>query len=138
VYHSYAKVHGKLVRKSLKTKSLQIAKLKLDKLLADERAKCPVNDEDWRFKQLIDTYQTEIEANYLLKPRSKAYRLETVKMIRKNWPGLDAMNPRNLSEKAVQDWASRMAGRYSPSRFNGAVAAFSGILKLGMARGIVG
>lgn len=133
-----AKVRGRKLRRSLKTKSLEIAKEKLDTLLATERAKVPTNDEDWTFKELIDEYLSEIEANYLLKPRSKAYRVETVGMIRRTWPELDGMNPRRLTQQAVKDWSRKLVEKYAPSRFNGAVETMRAILRLGMARGIVG
>jgi len=138
VYFVKAKVRGRVIRKSLKTKSLEIAKAKLDVLLAEERARLPERDEDWTFKQLIEAYNAEIDGNYMLEPRSKEYRKETAKMIQNTWPGLDDISPRKLSADDIKEWSRKVVKRYAPSRFNGAVETFRAILKLGMERGIVG
>lgn len=137
VYFVHAKVRGRLVRGSLKTKSLEIAKLKLDQRLETERSRIPESSGDWTFKQLADEYLAAVKADHRLKPRSKDYRDETVKIIRNTWPELDAMNPRKVTPHAVQDWSRRVLKQYSPTRYNGTIETFKAICRHGMESGAV-
>lgn len=140
VYHSHAKILGKLVRVSLRTKSLSIAKKKLDALLASERkriGKLPEVTGAWLFKQLADVWSDEITNDPDLKQRAKDYRLETLKAIRDNTDGIDAMAPAHFTPDWCEQWAKRFRKKYSGSRFNGCLQTLRAILQAAVERGLI-
>src|SRR5438067_2230407 len=81
-YYSRFKVGGKLIRRSLKTSVLSVAKLRLTDALkeargADEAGKS-ISAGKMRFGDAAALYQERIRADGSLKPRSKAYREQTI------------------------------------------------------------
>ena len=86
VFHARAKVGGKLVRRSLRTKSVEVAKRALDGLLAEERARRNVQAPDvdgWKLGPLADLWLRKVEAEPDKAPRAVDYRRETLQMLRK-------------------------------------------------------
>lgn len=142
-YFVRAHVHGRLIRRKLHTKSLTIAKVKLDELLAVERAKIPQSDEETTFGHLAADWLQTVDEDHTLKPRSKHYRKETLELIYRTWPKLAGLHPRKVTPEALADWGKRMretGGRsgkgYSASRYNGAVETMRAILGLAADRGL--
>lgn len=140
-YLCHAKVSGRLVRKSLKTKSVEVARIRLAKLLEAERERFvrlkvqPKVKGGDTFKAIADDWLKDIEADSSLKPASQKYRRETLKAIRETWDGLDGLKPHTVTEAACRDWASKLKAKYSSGRFNGCVESLRGIFKLAISRG---
>jgi integrase len=139
-YHARAKVGGRLIRKSLKTGSIEVAKRKLDDLLAQERARRNIHGAEvdgWRMGRLADCWMAELKADKDLKPRTVEYREETLAIIRKTWPGFDVARPMDISPGECRDWAKRLGKKYSGSRFNGCVESLRAIFRLAQDQGSV-
>lgn len=139
VFHARAKVGGRLVRKSLKTRSIEAAKRALDKLLAEERARvnafAPEVD-GWRMGRLASLWLQRVEADTDLAPRAVDYRRETLGMIRRSWPELEELKPAAVSVGQCKAWGIKLARQYSASRFNGCVESLRGIFRLAMEMGL--
>ncbi len=139
-YHACAMVCGREVRKSLKTKSLEIAQVRLAALLKDERerlAKNPEAKEGWTFKVLADEWIKEIQDDKTMKPRAKDYRIETLEAIRAGWKGLDGVVVRGITKGLCEEWADKCRKKYSGSRFNGCLQTLRAILKRGVKAGLL-
>jgi integrase len=140
-YFCRAKVHGQKICKSLKTTSVEIAKIRLAELLKTERERLgriavasPTEDGD-TFKTIADDWRAEIESDTALKPASKLYRTQTLDAIRETWPELDGMKPHAVTEAMCQDLAARLRKRFSSGRFNGCVETLRAIFRRAILRG---
>lgn len=133
-YFAHAKVNGHLVRSSLKTTSLEIAKVKLDRLLEQHRGRPKRNpkDDDTMGKFAKDYIAAVMSKG--MKQRSKDYREETWEMVKRNWIALESTSAAAVTEQDVKDWVERMR-RYSCSRFNGCLETLRGIFKTAIEAG---
>lgn len=137
-YHCHATVCGKLVRRSLKTKSETIAKLKLDKLLEQERkrlAKAPVGE--MTFRTLATEFMSRLEANPDIKDTTRKYRTEALKSIRAVWAGLDDLTPQRIAPEECARAAAKLRPKYSPTRYNGTLETLRAVLQLGVELGCI-
>lgn len=138
-----AKIGGRKVCKSLKTKSVEIAKIRLAELLKGERARAdrlkaePTAKDGDRFKAVADAWALIIGDDSRLKPASKLYRLETLAAIRETWPELDDARLHTVTEAACMDWAVRLRKKYSSGRFNGCVETLRAIFKQAILHGLL-
>lgn len=128
MYFVRARVGGKLIRHSLKTKSVEIAKLKLDELLERERARAVP-----RGRMTIG----ECAARYLvrvrgsgIKPRSVDYREETWRAIVRQWPELSGMAAETVTNGECEKWLAERRKVDSASRFNGKLETLRGVFAL--------
>jgi integrase len=152
IYYAHAKIFGHLVRKSLKTDSIEVAKARLDKFLEAERkrlSRCKklvpesvINavqhlQKDTTFGRLADVWLTTIQEDKSLKPRAKDYRAETLTAIRSTLPWIDAMKPIELSPDECGGLAKQLRVKYSPTRFNGCLQTLRAIMALAVKRGLV-
>lgn len=138
IYYVRAHVCGRKVHKSLETQSIEIAKRKLDNVLAEERtrlAKKP--DEQVTFGDLVTDYVSLIEHDPNLKPRSKEYRRETIAVIRDTWKDIDSLKACSFTQAGILPWANALQARYSATRYNGILQTFRGILQLAVDRGLL-
>lgn len=148
VYFCRAKILGVSVVRSLETKSLQIAKVKLDALLESERERILNLRQGQKsvgtFKALAAVWFAEVDADRDLKPRAKEYRAETLALLQRTWPDLNELAPHRITEAKCKDWAARFAGLksargkpFSPTRFNGCVETLRAVLEHGMNLGLL-
>ena len=128
------RVAGKLIRQSLKTDVLSIAKLRLADLEKNERESVETRDTSSKgrmtFANCVAVFKTQTDASSLLKASAKLYRAEAVKSILKSWPGLDALDVRRVSPGDCNTWAAKFSNQYSASRFNGAVGVLRAVFKV--------
>ena len=124
-YFARFRVHGKLIRKSLKTKTLTVAKLRLADLERQERGvsafHVAVEQGRLTFNDALKTYQAEIKANPHLKPNAIRYRNETVNALLRTWAGLKEKDVRKISEAECKTWAAKFSGEYSATLYNNTV-----------------
>src|SRR5438552_12333352 len=81
-YFARIRVGGKLIRRSLETTAISVAKLKLADLDKEERAKLE-NRERFvagkvTFNDLLTDYRTRLDANHSIKPRTREYYAERI------------------------------------------------------------
>ena len=139
-YFARIRVGGKLIRQSLKTKVLSVAKLKLADLEKQERAKLEgrqrLTEGKAFFRDLVKEYLERLDGNPNLKPRTKEYYKERLAAMLKSWPGLNDMDVRKLTEDDCRQWASRYAKQASSTNFNNTLIVLRAILAIGVEQGI--
>jgi integrase len=141
-YFCWAKVCGRLVRQSLQTKSLEVAKTKLDALLESSRKQfsgIPKLDVDeFRAGHLVTEFRAGVANDSRLKPRSKAFRLFCADKLVQTWPELPRMRLRQVTRDAVESWAEAYRRRgFSGGLFNSTVDTLRMILELAVNRGLL-
>jgi integrase len=124
-YYARVRVVGKLIRKSLKTDVLTVAKLRLADLEKSEReaveSRDSANKGRMTFGDCVAIFKTQTETSSLLKPSAKHYRYEVLDSIGKSWPGIEGRDVRRFSASECNTWAARFSSHYSSTRYNGAL-----------------
>ena len=132
-YFARIRVRGKLIRKSLKSDVLTIAKLRLGDLEKNEREAAESNEAVFRgrmtFGDCVAIFKAQTEASNLLKPSAKSYRTEIIESVIKSWPDIEARDVRRFSPTELNTWAAKFSGEYSATRYNGAVGIMRQISK---------
>ena len=104
------RVKGKLIRRSLKTKRLSVARLRLADLDKPERQMAEHNSSfaegKMTFANALVIYRQRIEGAASLKPRTKAHHAERISVILKTWPGLEKTDVRQITKHDCLSWAS--------------------------------
>jgi integrase len=135
VYHVRAHVNGRLIRRSLKTRSLEIARIKAGELLAQERSRTARPLSRSSFGALAATYLARISSDPDLKQRAKDYRRETVEQIKRVAPALWDVDAVAVSDTTITAVSDALRERYSPTRYNGAVESLRGICAIAVEMG---
>jgi len=139
-YFARVRVGGKLIRQSLKTKVLTVAKLKLADLEKKERGKMEsstrVTGGKATVADLVAEYRLALRRDPEIKPRTLTYREECIARILKSWPELPAMDVRKLTEKQCEEWAGRFKDTCkAASTFNNTTGTLRLILKIAVKNG---
>jgi integrase len=139
-YYARVRIQGKLIRRSLGTSRISIAKLLLADFEKDERRKAtsrtPKLDDRMTFGQATRSYMTRIEGDPTLKPRSKAYYSEILRALLKSWPELESTELRRLTKANCQAWAARFGAQASPSVFNHTLSMLRHSIEVGVEAGV--
>lgn len=141
-YFCIAKVCGQPLRKSLETRSIEIAKAKLDELISTTRAqrsgKAELDVDEFRFAQLADVFAAGLEDAAHLKPRSKAFRVYALAKLKESWPELVTLRPRQLTPEMVEEWAEGLRRRrFSGGLFNSIVDTLRMVCDLAVDRSLM-
>jgi integrase len=156
IYFARVKINGRLIRKSLDTPLMSVARNRLANLIKEERERAEVTSPDVQgkltFSEAVKIYLERLDGNPDLKPSTKKYRRQCVAAILKTWPGLETTELRKITKPACQEWARRLrqhGTRFRPpgakkeregissSRFNNTVTTLRQILKIGLETGIL-
>jgi integrase len=112
------KVKGKLIRRSLKSKSLSVGKLRLSDLEKQERQMAEnassLSEGKMTFGDALQIYRQRLHGDASLKPRTKAHREERIAVLLKTWPSLETTDVRKITKQDCLQWG---AG-YSTSAVN--------------------
>lgn len=143
-YYVRVRVGGRReVMRSLETDLESIARKKLPRklaeILAEERR---LDRGDFTLKECADIYLAG-KRSEAMNPRAYDYRVETVAMLRRTWPGFDEVKATEVSPLDCQRWAIGAKGYVSErtqrplsgGRFNGMVESLRGILKVAVQGG---
>jgi integrase len=140
VYFARLRVGGKLIRKSLRTKSVTVAKLKLTDLEKEERRRLEacgrMTDGKAFFGDMLQEYRKRLHADHSTKPRTKEYREELIRAMLKTWPGLERKDVRKISEQECRSWATRHAQTSSASCFNNTIGTLRAIFAVAIEQGL--
>jgi integrase len=132
------RVKGKLLRRSLKTSTLSVAKLRLADLEKSERqaVEHAVAYEGGKmtFGDALEIFRQRVQGDASLKPRTKAHREERIAVILKNWPTLEKTDVRRLNKQECLSWAAKYVS--SASNFNKTVQTFRAILDIPVEAGV--
>jgi len=140
-YFARLRVRGKLIRRSLKTTRMRVAKLRLTDLEKAERQKSEhqtaVADGRMTFGDALAIYRQRLKSDASLKPRSKVYREERIAALLKSWPAIGKTDVRNISKQNCLTWAGEFAEKAAPSNFNNTVGTFRLILDIAVEAGAI-
>jgi hypothetical protein len=96
------RIRGKLIRRSLKTRTLSTAKLRLGDLekverqIAERAIECAGGK--MTFDDALALFRQRFHGDASLKPRTKAHREERIAAILKTWPSLEKTDVRKISK----------------------------------------
>lgn len=165
VYYGRVKVGGKVLKKSLDTKSFEVAKRKLRPWLEEVRGKAT---NDATLGALAEEYEQRLELQVVagdIKPRTRETKLESLDQIQKVWQELFStgkIDPTNyarggnqaiklklpcplfttqklsqITSPKLDQWRAAMTQAYSPSRVNGGMTVFGELLDLSVEMGFL-
>jgi len=140
-YFCRIRVRGKLIRKSLKTDVLSVAKLRLtdeekkhreaaQRQLAFQRGRGQMT-----FGDALEIYRARLEANPDIKSKTKDYYEQRVDSLLRTWPGLKKTNVRDISKQDCLDWAARYKG--SATAFNNTALVLRAVLDIAVESGVI-
>ena len=113
---------GKLIRRSLKTNHITVAKLRLADLEKNEQQKAQsvnaVASGKMTFGDALAVFKTRMENNPTLKPRTKEYCAYRISALLKSWPALSVKDVSRISNAECLDWSVKNASRNSSSSHN--------------------
>jgi hypothetical protein len=139
IYFARLRVKGKLIRRSLKTTQLSVAKLRLADLEKEERQRAEhqtaVVDGVMEFRDALALYRQRLAGDASLKPRSKVYREERIAALLKSWRGLERTDVRKISKSECLAWAADYGKIAAPSNFNNTVGTLRLILEIAVESG---
>lgn len=132
------RVKGKLIRQSLKTKVLSVAKLRLADLEKKERQVAEhargFVDGKMTFGDALGVFRQRLQGDASLKPRTKAHREERIQALLKTWQGLPKLDVRNITKHDCLTWAAGY--KSSAENFNKTVQTLRLILEIPIEAGI--
>jgi len=139
IYFARIRVSGKLIRRSLKTTQVSVAKLRLADLERQERQRAEhqtsVTEGAMTFGDALTIYRQRLTGDASLKPRSKEFRAERIAALLKSWPGLETLDTRKIGKNDCLRWASAFAQEAAPSNFNNTVGTFRLVLDIAVEAG---
>ena len=134
-YFGRVRVNGKLIRRSLETHVLTVAKLKLSDFLQDHRRLAVNKGQSVNGEVIIEMLRKEIQDDHNNKPRTKLYKQEVLTALKKTWPQLYSTDIAKISRKDCNEWAARYSKDYSATRFNGALGVVRRIFEIAIEQG---
>ena len=131
IYFARVKIGGRLIRKSLDTPLMSVARNRLAELIKQERERAEVATPDVQgkltFGEAVKIYLERLDGNPDLKPSTKKYRRQCVGAILKTWPGLETTELRKITKPACQEWARQLRQHGTKFRPPGAKKERKGI-----------
>lgn len=138
-YFARIRVQGKLIRRSLKTNVVSVAKLRLSDLEKTERTAAESLKSSaagkMSFGDTLALFRQHIESNVNLKPRTKAYYSERIDALLKSWRNLERMKLRDITDRDCEDWAAKFSRNCSPVAFNHTTGILRRIFEIGIKEG---
>jgi integrase len=138
-YFARLRVGGKLIRKTLKTDVLSVAKLRLGDLEKQERQRAESKDGVARgrmtFADAIEIHKLRVAGDRSLKPRTKEYHQQRIDALVKSWPGFATMEIRAVTKAECLSWAAKFGKDASPTAFNHTVGILRTLLEIGLEAG---
>lgn len=140
IYFVRAKVRGKLIRKSLDTNVLSVAKQRLSDVIdAEHRSVAPRSAKivgKMTFAAGLDIFQQRQKQDPELKPRSVEYNERTAECLLKTWPSLAETDMKKITKEECMDWRSRFGQKYSATVTNGALSILRRVLDIAIEAGV--
>jgi len=100
---------GKEIWKALKASSAEVARAQAPKLLQEINKPRILSESLLSGRPTVgeaaQLYRAQVETDVQIKPRSKAYRFETIQTLFRSWPGLAETRLSKLTEAQCRQWA---------------------------------
>ncbi len=141
MYFCRIRVQGRLIRKSLKTDVLSVAKLRLTdeekkhRQAAQRQMAIQRGRGQMTFGDALEIYRARLQANPDIKSKTKDYYEQRVDSLLRTWPGLEKTNVRDLSKQTCVDWAARYEG--SSTAFNNTALVLRAVLDIAIESGVI-
>jgi integrase len=139
-YFARIRITGKLIRRSLDTNVLSVAKLRLGDLEKQERQlaeqQTAIGDGRMTFDDALVVFRQRLEGDLSIKPRTRAYHEERVKALVKSWPELAGTEVRSITKSECLNWAAKFGKDRSATAFNHTVGILRRILEIGVEAGV--
>jgi integrase len=139
IYFARAKVHGKLVRKSLDTNILSIAKLRLADILdAEHRAVAPSQTKivgKMTFGDALAIFRERQKHATDIKESTKEYNERAAIDLLKTWAGLEQTDVKRITKFECLEWRARFGQKYSPTVTNGTLSVLRRVLDIAVDSG---
>lgn len=139
MFFARIRVAGKLIRKSLRTDVLSVAKLRLADFDKQERQQAESGAAAARgkmtVKDAIGMHRQRVAGDASLKPRTKEYHDQRIKALLKSWPGLDKRLIRDITKTDCLYWAAKFGADASPTAFNHTIGTLRALLEIGIEAG---
>ena len=133
-------MQGKLIRKSLPTDSISVAKLRLSDLEAEERKRAEnqtaVAKGKVTFGSALEIFEKRIKGGPNLKAKTKSYYTQRVIALLKSWPGLEKTDVRKISKTDCLNWGARFSGPTAPIAYNHTVSVLRRVIDISMEKGV--
>jgi protein involved in ribonucleotide reduction len=139
----FARLHvgGKLIRRSLKTNKITVAKLRLGDLEKVERQRIEVQgaiaNGNMRFGDALAIFRGRLLNDGSLKPRTKEFREERIAALLKSWPGLEQIEVRKITKQDCLAWAATYSTKASPPCVNTCVATLRMVINVATEAGVL-
>jgi integrase len=133
------KIGGKLIRRSLKTNVVSVAKLRLADMLkehrGDHQTKESIRQGRMNFSDGLEIHLGSIDADPSLKPATKIYWRRVMEFIEKSWPEALHRDVRKFSEADLRTWLTTFSKRYAPTVVNNSIGAMRAIFNVAVEQG---
>jgi integrase len=140
IYFVRAKVRGKLIRKSLETNVLSVAKQRLgDVLDSEQKALAPKNAKivgKMTFGQALGIFQERQKQSTEIKERTKEYNEVVAERLLKTWSGLAEMDVRKITKGDCLQWRGDYGRKYSAPFVNGTLSVLRRVLDIAIEAGV--
>lgn len=138
-YYARLRVKGKLIRRSLKTDLISVAKLRLSDFEKVERQGAETRDAvsagRMSLTDAIAIHKKRVAGDASLKPRTKEYHEQRIKALLKSWPNLANREIRSLTKTECLDWAAKFGVSRSATAFNHTISILRKLFEIGMEMG---
>jgi integrase len=135
-YFARVKVHGKIIRKSLRTEVLSVARLRVADFVKEQKAKPSLSAEPSSIKEVSNDFLERSAANYRIKPRTKQYHRECVATLESMFPKFFAMQAGRVTKGLLAEIAGELNSKYSATRFNGMISVVKAFFKIAIETGV--
>lgn len=140
VYFARIRVHGKLIRRSLNTTVLSVAKLRLGDFEKSHRqtAENQFNAKQGKmlFAEAIKVLRARIAGDATLKPKSQSYYEQRILALLRSWPGLEDKDVRSITKSDCLDWAAKFARQTCATAFNNTLSVLRRALDIAIEMGV--
>ena len=138
-YFARIRVKGKLIRRSLKTDKISVAKLRLADLEKSERQKVQsltaAANGKMTFGDALAIFKQRLQDSPDAKPKTKEYYSFRISALLKSWPELEDKDVSRISNSECRDWSVRNAGKCSSSSHNHTVSILRKVFAIAMETG---
>ena len=138
-YFAHMKIKGKLIRRSLKTKTLSVAKLRLSDLEKDERKKATRSfallQGKMTFGDAVAAYKQQRKGDPNLKAGTVEYDDYRIKALLESWPDLEKMDVSKTTDSECKSWSEKNAKKVSSSSHNHTVGILRRIFQIAIDSG---
>jgi len=139
IYFVRAKVRGKLVRNSLKTNVLSVAKLRLaDRLDTEHKAVAPSETKivgKMTFGDALAIFKERQKLATNIKDTTKTYNERAAETLLKTWVGLEQTDVKRITKFDCLEWRSRYGKMYSATVTNGTLSVLRRVLDIAVESG---